>query len=70
MTDQSKSADTPIGRNEAKGWLHNPELPIDMSPVFHWPPRPLAALQWLGRSWLRLSSILIIFALALLGTFL
>ena len=67
MAEQTPQSDTPIARNQARGWLHNPDLPIDLSPIFVWPPRPVAAFRWLARSWLQASTMLIIFALALVG---
>ncbi|NNF81089.1 MAG: sterol desaturase family protein [Rhizobiales bacterium] len=36
-------------------WNWHPELPIGNSPVFDWPPRPVAAFRWFAKSWLRIS---------------
>ena len=34
-----------------KEWNHQPELPIEVSPLWQWPPRPRAALKWYADSW-------------------
>lgn len=49
MTDRS----TPSGRQI---WNHHPPLPIQDSAVFAWPPRPAAALWWLTKRWVRITS--------------
>jgi lathosterol oxidase len=45
--------DTPTRREI---WNHHPSLPIEDSALFHWPPRPKAALWWLVRRWVQLTS--------------
>ena len=45
-------------------WNWHPDLPIPTSPVFVWPPRPVAALKWLASYWLAISSIVLEFLLA------
>ena len=47
-------------------WHHQPDVPIGITPLFDWPPRPLAALRWLAYNWLRLSPMLIAVGLAFL----
>jgi sterol desaturase/sphingolipid hydroxylase (fatty acid hydroxylase superfamily) len=32
-------------------WNHTPELPIAVSPLWQWPPKPLAALKWYADAW-------------------
>lgn len=32
-------------------WNHVPEVPIRVSPLWQWPPRPLATLKWYADSW-------------------
>lgn len=34
------------------GWHYHPDLPIRNSELFIWPPRPMAWLRWLRRTWL------------------
>ncbi len=46
------------------GWNWHPEVPIGVSPLFDWPPRPWAWLKWIAGYWLSLGSVLIEFALA------
>ena len=48
----------------SRTWNWAPELPIATSPVFAWPPRPVAAARWLAGYWLALSATLIELALA------
>lgn len=47
-------------------WHWHPDLPIPNSPVFDWPPRPLAACKWLAGYWLAISMIVIEVATACL----
>ena len=37
-------------------WNHHPDLPIQNSALFAWPPRPRQALWWLLRRWVQLTS--------------
>lgn len=48
----------------SRAWHYHPELPIPVSPVFAWPPRPMAAVAWLGSHWVSVSMLLIEFTLA------
>ncbi len=43
-----------------KGWNHMPEVPIQVSPFFTWPLRPVRMLRWVWDSWLLISEKLII----------
>ncbi|MDF1726165.1 MAG: sterol desaturase family protein [Sulfitobacter sp.] len=36
---------------ERAEWHHVPEVPIKVSPLWQWPPRPLAALRWYAQGW-------------------
>lgn len=58
--------DQTVAAGQAEDWHWNPSLPLPVSPVFSWPPRPLAALRWLAANWLAVSSTLIELALAVL----
>ena len=50
-------AAAPLAAGRSREWHWHPDLPIPTSPVFAWPPRPVAALRWLAGSWLALSMI-------------
>jgi hypothetical protein len=45
-------------------WNYHPDLPIPVSPILSWPPRPLAWLKWIASYWLALSSVTVELALA------
>ncbi|MEM6669879.1 MAG: sterol desaturase family protein [Pseudomonadota bacterium] len=69
MTDQTAQApfedaepEVPPGQN--REWNYHPGLPIQTSPIFAWPPRPLAGLRWLASYWFAISSVVIEFFLA------
>ena len=47
-------------------WNYRPETPIGTSPVFAWPPRPMAILRWFAARWLVIGENLILVALAAL----
>lgn len=57
-----------IGREPSMSqeWHWHPELPIPNSPVFAWPPRPVAAVEWLASYWLAVSMTVIEVATACL----
>ncbi|MDP3262013.1 MAG: sterol desaturase family protein [Tabrizicola sp.] len=47
-------------------WNHHPQFPIPDSALFHWPPNPRAALWWLTRRWVQLTSGTLFLATAVL----
>jgi len=49
------------GRQE---WNHAPAVPIQVSPLWAWPPKPLAALKWYADGWFFLTINSAILALA------
>ncbi len=65
MTSVDNSSDTIIPEGQAKDWNWNPNLPIPTSPMFSWPPHPIAALRWLSSYWLALSPVVLELALAI-----
>jgi len=56
-----------LAEEPLKGWNYLPKLPLAVSPLFYWPPRPIAALRWWGQSWFLLSEKLIILVVALIS---
>lgn len=58
----SESADSGFARQ----WHYRPAVPIETSPVFQWPPRPLSIARWVAARWFVLGENLIIVALAVL----
>ena len=53
----------PKSRFEAQ-WHYKPPVPIEVSPLFAWPPRPAAFLKWVAERWFALAenSILVVLA--------
>ena len=35
-----------------KEWNWHPDLPVAVSPLFSWPPKPIATLRWFAMNWL------------------
>ncbi len=56
---RDKKASSPTGK-----WHYQPDVPIAVSPILDWPPRPLAWLRWLAGYWLAISSVVLEFFLA------
>lgn len=48
----------------ARQWHHRPPVPIQVSPLFRWPPDPVMIFRWLADRWLALAenSILVVVA--------
>jgi len=46
-----------------KGWHHLPQVPLQVSPVFQWPPNPKKIAKWFWDSWFLITEKLIILAL-------
>lgn len=36
----------------SREWLWRPDLPLVVSPLFSWPPRPIETLRWFAANWL------------------
>ncbi len=46
------------------GWHHVPEVPIEVSPFFCWPPDPGRMARWVAARWLGIAENVIVLALA------
>ena len=68
QTTETSSGEPP-GRTSKSMWHYTPELPVDVSPYFKWPPRPGQILRWIVTGWFPVSERLIILLLALLASF-
>jgi len=51
--DRMDNETEPAG--SSRTWNFHPSLPISMSPVFDYPPRPKASLKWLSGTWLKIT---------------
>jgi len=47
-----------------KQWHYVPNVPIQTSPLFAWPPKPLSAFKWVAGSWVTIGENIILVALA------
>ena len=45
-------------------WHYMPDVPVQTSPLFAWPPKPFKALKWIAGSWFKISENIILVALA------
>ena len=50
-----------------KGWSYSPDVPVQVSPFFQWPLRPLDMLKWVWHSWFLISEKLLIVGLAFIS---
>ena len=62
----SDMSDTTQDKPSIPGWNHIPNVPIQVSPFFSWPPDPGRMMRWLSVRWLDFTENLIVLALALL----
>ena len=66
MTSHATGAGASLspGRGFAAHWHYRPAVPIDVSPLFVWPPNPVKIAKWVGARWFRLAenSILVLSA--------
>lgn len=55
-----------MSEERLKGWNHLPEIPLKVSPLFAWPPNPVAVAKWVWHSWFLITERLIILGIAVL----
>ncbi|MEO0746767.1 MAG: sterol desaturase family protein [Pseudomonadota bacterium] len=68
MTDTTGPASGPTNGPKDKtlpGWHHVPQVPIQVSPFFSWPPKPTRMVEWIAVRWFQMAenSILTVIAL-------
>ena len=49
-----------------KQWHYIPDVPVQTSPLFSWPPKPIKVLKWISGSWFTISENVILTVLACL----
>ncbi|MEL7470213.1 MAG: sterol desaturase family protein [Pseudomonadota bacterium] len=57
-------ATEPQDSDFARQWNYRPDVPIPISPVFAWPPKPMEWLRWTADRWFFLTENLIVAVLA------
>ena len=50
-----------------KGWNHTPNVPLQVSPFFSWPPRPVEMVKWVFNSWFFVTEKLILVGIAFIS---
>ena len=48
------------------GWNHVPDVPLQVSPFFSWPPNPARMVRWVAVRWLAIAENTIIVSIALI----
>ncbi|MDA9310700.1 sterol desaturase family protein, partial [Amylibacter sp.] len=56
-----------MDKDGLKGWNHVPNLPLEVSPFFRWPLRPLDMVTWIWNSWFLITEKLIIVCIAFIS---
>ncbi len=67
--DKPPPSSTSKAQPRRQEWNYRPALPIEVSPVFQWPPSLPKILKWFWNAWFPLSERLIILALAAISWF-
>ncbi len=67
MPENTKQVDGRTSGNRfTKQWNYRPSVPIQTSPLFHWPPKPMNIARWFTARWFVFGENLIILALAVI----
>ena len=53
------AADQHLKAGSNKEWRWHPDLPVAVTPLFSWPPRPMATLRWFVANWLPMIEFMI-----------
>ena len=48
------------------GWNHMPDVPLQVSPFFSWPPDPARMIRWIAARWMRIAENTILIGVALI----
>lgn len=56
-----------MAQEPIRGWHHTPPVPLQVSPLFRWPPRPMEIARWYWNSWFLVSERLILVAIAVIS---
>ncbi len=65
--DIAPTADAFAQDRESARWHYRPARPVALNPLFSWPPRPAAVLAWYKGAWLAVTSVLVVFLIAVLA---
>ncbi|MGB0848360.1 MAG: sterol desaturase family protein [Thiolinea sp.] len=68
MNTQTQSAAAARNRFDTQ-WHYRPNVPIEPSPLFQWPLKPLAIWRWFATRWLVVGENTVLLALALISWF-
>ena len=53
------TTDKHLKAGSSKEWNWHPDLPVAVTPLFSWPPQPVATLRWFATNWLPMTEYLI-----------
>jgi sterol desaturase/sphingolipid hydroxylase (fatty acid hydroxylase superfamily) len=53
--------------DQIPGWNHVPDVPIQVSPFFSWPPDPVRMARWIAARWLGIAENVLVLALSLIS---
>ena len=51
---------------EAERWNYRPEVGVPLNPLFSWPPKPLAVVNWYRGAWLQITAVTVPFLIAVI----
>ena len=57
-------SDAPKPNTFSRQWQHRPEVPIQVSPFFSWPPDPVRMVRWVAARWFGIAENVIVLAIA------
>ncbi len=66
---ETSTAQPAAKARKRREWNYKPDVPLQVSPLFQWPPDPVRIFKWVWNSWFLISERLIIVGLAVLTWF-